>query len=296
MTPRQALCFLAVVAFHVGEMNAQSGWFWQNPLPQGNALSGVSFTDARTGTAVGDGGTIVRTTNGGASWTLQSSGFPYQLSGVSFTDANTGTAVGVAGTILRTTDGGASWTLQSSGTSSWLRGVSFTDANTGTAVGDGSTIVHTTDGGASWKLQSSGRAYGLFNGEMSHLFGVSFTDASTGTAVGDLGTILRTNTGGLTFVKELRSRDIAPQLALHQNYPNPFNPSTTIKYELPKASDIRLSVYDILGREVYVLVNERREAGSYEVKFEAAGLSSGVYIYRLQAEDFVQAKKFVVLK
>src|SRR6516225_2172886 len=86
-------------------------------------LFGVSFTDANTGTAVGFGGTILRTTDGGASWTRQSSGTTETLLGVSFTDANTGTAVGSGGTILRTTDGGASWTRQSSGTTPYLFGV-----------------------------------------------------------------------------------------------------------------------------------------------------------------------------
>lgn len=83
---------------------------------------------------------------------------------------------------------------------------------------------------------------------------------------------------------------------VEQNYPNPFNPSTTIKYELPKASEVKLSIYDMLGREVSVLVNERRNAGVHEVKFDGAGLSSGVYFYRLQAGNSVQAKKLVILK
>jgi len=84
--------------------------------------------------------------------------------------------------------------------------------------------------------------------------------------------------------------------ALSQNYPNPFNPSTTIRYELPKASQVNLSVYDMLGREVSVLVNERREVGVHKVKFDGSYLSSGVYFYRLQAGDFVQTKKFVLSK
>ena len=83
---------------------------------------------------------------------------------------------------------------------------------------------------------------------------------------------------------------------LHQNYPNPFNPSTTIRYELPWSSDVRLTVYDLLGREVSVLVNERRIAGSQEVKFDAAGLSSGMYFYCLTAGDFVQSRKMVLMK
>jgi len=83
---------------------------------------------------------------------------------------------------------------------------------------------------------------------------------------------------------------------LDQNYPNPFNPGTTIKYELPKLAVVRLSVFDILGREVSVLVNERRDAGVHEVKFDGSKIASGVYFYRLRAGDFEQTRKLVVLR
>jgi hypothetical protein len=84
--------------------------------------------------------------------------------------------------------------------------------------------------------------------------------------------------------------------ALLQNYPNPFNPTTVVRYQLPVVNDVRLAVYDILGREVSLLVNERKDAGVYEVKFDASRLSSGVYLYRLQAGDFTQAQKMMVLR
>jgi hypothetical protein len=84
--------------------------------------------------------------------------------------------------------------------------------------------------------------------------------------------------------------------ALTQNYPNPFNPSTTITYELPKTTVVKLSVYDVLGREVSVLVNEKRDAGVHNVKFDAAGLASGVYFYRLQAESYLDTKKLVLVR
>src|SRR5436305_10551406 len=96
--------------------DAGARWVWQNPLPQGNTLYGVSFTDANTGTATGDNGTIVRTTDGGNSWVIQSSGSTNALYGVSFTDVNHGTAVGASGTVLKTTDGGNTWVAQTSGT------------------------------------------------------------------------------------------------------------------------------------------------------------------------------------
>jgi polyhydroxybutyrate depolymerase len=86
------------------------------------------------------------------------------------------------------------------------------------------------------------------------------------------------------------------EFLLFQNYPNPFNPSTTIKFELPRASQVGLTVCDILGREVSVLLNERKNAGSYEVKFDGQNLSSGVYFYRLRAGDVTQTKRLLLLK
>ena len=84
----------------------QTGWYKQDSLRQLNLLLGVSFTDANRGTAVGQNGTILRTTNGGATWARKTSGTSENLLSVSFTDANSGTAVGANGTILRTNDGG----------------------------------------------------------------------------------------------------------------------------------------------------------------------------------------------
>jgi len=85
---------------------AQSGWFWQNPLPQGNSLNAVAVLDSDTVTVVGAAGTILRTTDGGATWTPQTSGTTNSLRGLSFVNANTGTVVSNYGTILRTTTGG----------------------------------------------------------------------------------------------------------------------------------------------------------------------------------------------
>lgn len=84
--------------------------------------------------------------------------------------------------------------------------------------------------------------------------------------------------------------------ALKQNYPNPFNPSTIISYQLPEAAKVELRVYDLLGREVAILVNERVQAGYHEVNFEAGNLSSGMYIYRLKAENQVFTKKLTLIK
>jgi beta-glucuronidase len=90
--------------------------------------------------------------------------------------------------------------------------------------------------------------------------------------------------------------DLPSEFQLAQNYPNPFNPRTVVSSQLPVASNVKLVVYDVLGRLVAVLVNERRGAGSYQDNFDATGLASGVYIYRLTAGTFVQTRKMVLVK
>jgi hypothetical protein len=84
--------------------------------------------------------------------------------------------------------------------------------------------------------------------------------------------------------------------SLSQNYPNPFNPSTSIKFSIPEASNVVLKVYDILGSEVAVLVNEKVEAGNYTVNFDASQFASGMYIYSIKAGEFTVSKKMMLLK
>jgi subtilisin family serine protease len=97
-------------------------------------------------------------------------------------------------------------------------------------------------------------------------------------------------------VTAVNQNSIKINFALDQNFPNPFNPTTSISYSVPKESMISLKVYDILGREVAVLVNEKKQEGNYNVSFNANKLASGTYIYRFTAGDFVQVKKMVLLK
>jgi hypothetical protein len=83
---------------------------------------------------------------------------------------------------------------------------------------------------------------------------------------------------------------------LSQNYPNPFNPSTTIKYALPKDVNVNLKIYDLLGREVKTLVNEFKKAGYYEITFNFIDFASGVYFYRIEAGNYTNSKKMVIVK
>ena len=101
--------------------------------------------------------------------------------------------------------------------------------------------------------------------------------------------------GGITGVAEPAA--CKPEaFALYQNYPNPFNPSTTIRFSIPEDQKVRLSVYNLLGQLIRTLVDEEMEAGRHSIVFNAAGLSSGVYFYRMQAESFVSTKRFILLK
>jgi hypothetical protein len=100
-----------------------------------------------------------------------------------------------------------------------------------------------------------------------------------------------------TSVSGLKERNEKPEgFALKQNYPNPFNPSTNIQFSIGEAAKVKLTVFNILGQEVTTLVNNRLNRGSYTFDFNGSQYASGVYIYRLEAGDFVQQKKMILIK
>jgi hypothetical protein len=122
--------------------------------------------------------------------------------------------------------------------------------------------------------------------------------AVTDSAGGDTG-FLRAWCLVITYqcpVGGIKTIEIPNYYSLNQNYPNPFNPTTTISFTLPRAEDVKLVVYDILGREVATLVNEFKQAGIYDVPFNASSLSSGVYFYRIETKSFTQTKKMLLVK
>jgi photosystem II stability/assembly factor-like uncharacterized protein len=118
-----------------GAVRADSGWSWLNPQPTGGQLIAGAALDGNNVVVAGNFGAILRSRDGGATWTQQPSGTTATLNAVCFTDPNTGTVVGANGTILRTTDGGATWTSQWPAAFYSFTAVSFTDAYTGTVVG-----------------------------------------------------------------------------------------------------------------------------------------------------------------
>ncbi len=105
-----------------------------------------------------------------------------------------------------------------------------------------------------------------------------------------------TGTAMRSKITSVESTSSITDYVLEQNYPNPFNPSTTIKFGLPEKSNVVLTVYNSLGAEVATLVNEVREAGSYEVEFNADNFSSGIYYYKIASGNFVETKKMILLR
>ena len=165
------------------------GWV-ARATPVGLPMFGVSFGSASTGIAAGGNGTMLRTTDGGATWSLLSSGTTNDLFGVSMPDASQAVAVGANGAILTTASGGTSWTDHSV-VGQTLRSVRHLTSTTVVAVGDGGRILRSTDSGANWTTPASPTT--------NSLFGLSFANASAGMAVGGNGTILKTTDGGQTW-------------------------------------------------------------------------------------------------
>ncbi|MCG9880591.1 MAG: YCF48-related protein [Bacteroidia bacterium] len=194
--------FLFFISATLSSLKAQT---WQTPLQAGgsdgsNYFNGnpsifdVFFTSATHGWAVGDLGRIFKTSNGGTTWTEQTSGTTQTLNSVFFTSATQGWAVGNSGTILTTGNGGTTWTAQTSGTTQALTSVYFTSANQGCVVGFGGAILTTGNGGTTWTARTSGTSYDLNS--------VYFTSATQGWAVGGYGTIRTTSNGGTTWTAQ----------------------------------------------------------------------------------------------
>ncbi|MBN8547076.1 MAG: T9SS type A sorting domain-containing protein [Ignavibacteria bacterium] len=259
----------------------------------GHANFSVFFIDHQTGWLVGDEGIIFKTTNGGDIWVPQTSGVSDYLRTVRFINRQTGWIAGHNGIILKTTNGGETWINQSVDNKIWLDSFNPVDSKTAWAAGidygtGSGTILKTVDGGLSWYPQIHP------SNLQTERLSVFFLDGNKGWAVGD-GTILKTTNGGDIFTSSNRN------YTLLQNYPNPFNPVTTIKYAIPPGLQnekvaVRLVIYNMLGEEVALLVNEEKPFGTWEAKWDASGVSSGVYFYRLTAGGYVDTRKMVLVR
>ncbi len=143
------------------------------------------------------------------------------------------------------------------------------------SIGETKLTIHNTNG-AKFKIK---------DGVDGSILNKELTEGTEITIPANLGTLLLETSGMIPLTYELS-----------QNYPNPFNPVTTIKYQIPNDGIVKISVYDVLGKEVKTLVNSFRQAGAYEVKLDAGDLASGVYFYRMTAGSFGDLKKLIVLK
>ncbi len=290
------------------------------------------FVNHTTGFVSGSYGTIMRTTNKGDNWTILTTGFQNALDGMWFVNENTG-YVGGSNIILKTTNGGQNWVNK---VGSFISGfetaqaVYFSDANTGYYCTNTSTtrIVKTTDGGDTWNLintTSAGAAWGMSftssttgyvctetgkvlkttNGGLNwdvqitplteNLYEIHFPSTDTGYIASWSGKILKTTNGGVTFIGKINN-EVPERFILNQNYPNPFNPSTNISFSIPSRAFVKVQVFNIIGKLISEPVNEELAPGNYEITYNANGLSSGVYYYRLTAGDFSETKKMVLIK
>jgi len=167
---------------------------------------------------------------------------------------------------------------------------------TGTSNSDYLTIKYSSGGSKIWTMRYNGprNDYDASNAIcIDTIGGVYITGESIGNSLySDILTIKYSSTTGIqNYVN-----NIPTSFSLSQNYPNPFNPVTRINYELPITNYVLLKVYDALGNEVQTLVNEKQNAGSYSVDFNAASLPSGIYFYKLITEKFSETKKMILIK
>lgn len=254
-------------------------------------LTDVKFVDNLTGFAAGDLGALLKTVDGGLTWAALDMSFTNnKFNSVEAIDASNLVLVGDLGKILLSNDGGDSW-YGPSGLmyESDFNDVVFFDVNNGVIAANDGLILKTTDGGYSWipsVMTVSGDDYDYFS--------VAFADANNGISIGRNGIEIYTTDGGDSWTENapglsnLFTKSTGKRLLnvkLNQNYPNPFNPSTLISYELPADANVNVKVFDMLGREVASLVSSYQKAGIYTVNFNAAGLSSGVYFYKLSAAN-----------
>jgi photosystem II stability/assembly factor-like uncharacterized protein len=278
------------------------------PASWPNELMSVCYGGISTVHAVGSGGLIIFSYDGGLSWIAQAGELDPEsgkvpppttnLRGVSFAGPDVGVAVGESGMIRRTLNGGTTWTQPPNVTQSNLNGVWTVNGVHFLAVGMAGAVLISTDAGGSWIGQPTETSLDLF--------AVHFTDIDRGTIVGDRGIILRTLLASSlpSGVGEDKGSSVPETFSLSQNYPNPFNGVTNFEFHVARFGSVSLKVYDLLGREVATLCEGDKPPGIYRSRWETKNAASGVYFYRLivsegsgrAAQQFVATKKMILMK
>lgn len=194
--------------------------------------------------------------------------------------------------VIKTTDFGITWTDISAGLPAVSANTFFVDpVNTNHVfVGNDFGVYWSSTGGTGWTKLSNGFPFvPVLDFSYFNSGGIRLIRAAThGRGVFEI----NADAVGINQISEL----VPASYSLKQNYPNPFNPSTNIRYDLPKNSFVKLVVFDMLGKEIETLVNENQSAGTYETKFDASRLSSGVYFYRIETGNFVDVKRMLLIK
>lgn len=271
-----------------------SGISWINLLTNNDTLNffGCKIIDNDNYIVTGSSSSIYRTTNSGADWIPSTMGVVNPLWVPAFINDNTGWITGCCGMFIKTTDAGVNWSPEIYLTLGYtLYTMKFINNTTGYVCGDNGILYRTTNEGNSWDSTATG------TNEI--LYSMFMVNQNTGWAVGNYGTILKTTNGGgpgYTIGIQPISNEIPKHFSLSQNYPNPFNPATKIKFEIPKLSNTKVTVFDILGKEVMTLVNEEITPGIYEIDFDGSKLASGIYYYNLITNNFSITKKMVLVK
>jgi hypothetical protein len=207
----------------------------------------------------------------------------------------------------RSTDGGVNWGAETRLTNSTYLSQNPSVSASGQAVhvvwfellGGNYEVYYkrSTDGGVSWEADTrltNDPAYSTgcivsVSGAVVHVVWTDLRDGNSEIYY------KRNPSGNPVGITNINS-DIPKEFSLHQNYPNPFNPSTNIKFDIPKSSFVRISVYDISGKEISVLVNTQLLPGSYQADWNASNYSSGVYYYTLTAGHYYETKKMILIK
>ena len=227
---------------------------------------------------------VFRSTDNGSHWRLTKNGLPKTfIMSLAVYKSHLFAATSNSG-VYRSTDQGKNWVPCNNGLTS-LQANKLFFVGTNLLASTWSGFFISTNYGDSWKSINEGLENKVVN---------SFAMDETFVYVG-------TNSGGVykrkisEMIEDLES--VFPtNFKLEQNYPNPFNTSTLITYSIPQPSNVTITVYDILGNKISTLVNEYKTAGNYDVEFDAITLTSGVYLYQLQANGFVQMKKLILIK
>jgi len=182
----------------------------------------------------------------------------------------------------KTTNGGLNWTDALIPGTNDLEGIGFINNSTGWVGGWGGLTFKTSNGGANWVSDPWGQNVNRFR-----VFNDTFA-YSVGTKVYKF--------SRLTTSVEPSSSIIPDKFIMSQNYPNPFNPTTRITYSIPQNNFVTLKIYNTSGSEVQTLINKQQIAGSYTVNFDAFGLPSGIYYYKINAGSFTETRKMVLIK